>query len=110
MTGKKDVYHCPSGQQLRVKGLYRSASGVYWEYWAERSACRPCLLLASCLSKNDKRGARKLLDSYFRPAVRRDLARQDEPEYLDALRKRQIWCEGTFAAQKWGHRLTRILR
>ncbi len=35
---EKDVYHCPSGQQLRVKGLYRSASGVYWEYWAERSA------------------------------------------------------------------------
>lgn len=107
---EKDVYHCPSGQQLRVKGLYRSASGVYWEYWAERSACRPCPLRASCLSKSNKRGARKLLDSYFRPAVRRDLARQDEPEYMDALRKRQIWCEGTFAAQKWGHNLMRVLR
>nr|WP_302467306.1 transposase [Intestinimonas massiliensis (ex Afouda et al. 2020)] len=26
------------------------------------------------------------------------------------MRKRQIWCEGTFAAQKWGHNLTRVLR
>ncbi|MDY5337949.1 MAG: transposase, partial [Intestinimonas sp.] len=40
----------------------------------------------------------------------RHLARQNEPDDLDALRKRQIWCEGTFAAQKWGHNLTRVLR
>ena len=62
------------------------------------------------MSENDKRGARKLLDTYFRPTVRRHLARQNEPDYLAALRKRQIWCEGTFAAQKWGHNLTRVLR
>lgn len=54
--------------------------------------------------------ARRLLDTYFRPTVRRHLARQNEPDYLDALRKRQIWCEGTFATQKWGHNLTRVLR
>ena len=54
------------------------------------------------MSENDQRGARRLLDTYFRPTVRRHLARQNEPDYLDALRKRQIWCEGTFAAQKWG--------
>ena len=35
---------------------------------------------------------------------------KNEPDDLDALRKRQIWCEGTFAAQKWGHNLTRVLR
>ncbi|NBJ90590.1 hypothetical protein D5270_14070 [Acutalibacter sp. 1XD8-36] len=22
----------------------------------------------------------------------------------------QIWCEGTFAAQKWGHNMARVLR
>ena len=33
-----------------------------------------------------------------------------EPEYREALKQRQIWCEGTFAAQKWGHNLTRLLR
>lgn len=106
----RDVYQCPNGKELRVKGLYRSAGGVYWEYWADRENCQVCPLRAKCLSEKDKRGARKLLDTYFRSAVRRDLARQNEPDYLDALRKRQIWCEGTFAAQKWGHNLTRILR
>lgn len=93
-----------------MKGLYHRASGVYWEYWADRVDCRSCPLRAKCLSERDKRGARKLLDTYFRSAVRRDLARQNEPDYLNALRKRQIWCEGTFAARKWGHNLTRVLR
>ena len=107
---ENDVYQCPNGKELRVRGLYRSASGVYWEYWADREDCRSCPFREKCLSQNDQRGARRLLDTYFRPTVRRHLARQNEPDYLDALRKRQIWCEGTFAAQKWGHNLTRVLR
>lgn len=41
----------------------------------------------------DRRGARKLTDSYFKPSVRR-----------------QIWSEATFAAQKRTHNLTRVLR
>lgn len=45
----------------------------------------------------------------FHPSVWRNLERRNEPDYLDALRKRQVWCEGTFAAQKWGHNLTRVL-
>ena len=107
---EKDVYRCPNGKELRVKGLYRSASGVYWEYWADRGDCRSCPCGEKCLSENDKRGARRLLDTYFRPTVRRHLARKNEPNYLEALRKRQVWCEGTFATQKWGHNLTRVLR
>lgn len=107
---ESDVYLCPSGKQLRVKALHRTASGLYWEYWADRQDCQNCPMRERCLSGGDRRGARKLENTYFRPSVQRDLARQNEPDYLDALRKRQIWCEGTFAAQKWGHNLTRVLR
>ena len=107
---EKDGYRCPNGKELRIKGLYRSASGVYWEYWADRKDDQNCPHRSKCLSENDKRGARKLLDTYFRPTVQRDLAKRNEPDYLDALRKRQIWCEGTFAAQKRGHNLTQVLR
>lgn len=39
-----------------------------------------------------------------------DLSHAAEPEYREALRLRQIWCEGTFAAQKWEHNLTCVLR
>ena len=30
--------------------------------------------------------------------------------YREALKLRQIWCEGTFAVQKRDHNLTRVLR
>ena len=106
----KDVYICPNGNTLRPKGLYRSGSGLFWEYWADKKDCSSCPFREKCLSTEDKRGARKLLDSYFKPSVQRHLSRRGEPEYRQALKQRQIWCEGTFAAQKWGHNLTRVLR
>lgn len=107
---QKDIYICPSGKELRPKRLYRSDSGLFWEYWANRTDCARCPLRDKCLSETDRAGARKLQDSYFKPSVQRHFARRWEPEYLEALNKRQIWCEGTFAAQKWGHNLTRLLR
>ena len=107
---EKDVYLCPNGKQLWLKVLHRTASGLYWEYWAQRQECQSCPIRGRCLSRDDRRGARKLEDTYFRPSVRRNLERQNEPDYLEALRKRQVWCEGAFAAQKWGHNLTRVLR
>ena len=61
------------------------------------------------MSEN-KRGARKLEHSYFREARLKNINRQHEPEYQEALKLRRIWCEGTFAAQKRDHNLTRVLR
>ena len=107
---EKDRYICPNGKTLRAKRLYRSDSGLFWEYWAEREDCRACPLREKCLSANDRQGARKLSDSYFKPSVQRHLSRWKEPDYKQALKQRQIWCEGTFAIQKRGHNLTRVLR
>lgn len=106
----RDLYLCPNGKELRPKNLHRSASGLTWEYVAKREACENCPLREKCLREDDRRGARKLEDSYFRPSVQRHLKNQNDPEYRAALLKRQIWCEGSFAAQKRGHNLTRILR
>ena len=108
--GQRDVYLCPNGKELRPKRLYRSDSGLFWEYWADRRDCACCPLREKCLSETDKAGARKLQDSYFKHSVQRHFFRRWEPEYREALKKRQIWCEGTFAAQKWGHNLIRVLR
>ena len=63
-----------------------------------------------CLSETDRQDARKLMDSYFKPAVQRHLSRREKPEYQEALKQRQVWSEGTFAAQKRGHNLTHVLR
>lgn len=106
----RDLYLCPNGKELRPKNLHRSASGLTWEYLAKREDCESCPLREKCLRENDRRRARKLEDSYFRPSVQRHLKKQNDPEYRAALLKRQIWCEGSFAAQKWGHNLTRVLR
>ena len=106
----QDAYLCPQGKTLRLNGLYRSASGLFWQYKAEKADCICCPVRGKCLSEHDRRGARKLEDSYFKPSVQRSRNRQSTDEYRQALKKRQIWCEGTFAAQKWGHNLTRVLR
>ena len=107
---EKDVYVCPNGKELWAKRLYRSDSGLFWEYWADRKNCGCCSLREKCLSENDKQGARRLLDSYFKPSVQHHLSRQKQPEYRQALKEQQIWCEGTFAIQKRSYNLTRVLR
>ena len=67
-------------------------------------------MCGECLSENDRRGARKLEHSYFALERQRHLAHRYDVGYKDALKKRQIWCEGIFAAQKCRHNLTHILR
>lgn len=106
----QNAYLCPQGKPLRLNTLRRSASGLHWVYMADRQDCKACPLRDKCLSANDKRGARKLERSYFAPERQENISKQQEPAYLDALRLRQIWCEGTFAAQKHSHNLTRVLR
>ncbi len=49
----KDVYICPNGNALRPKGLYRSDSGLFWEYWADKKDCGSCPLREKCLSAED---------------------------------------------------------
>lgn len=106
----EDVYLCPNGKKLRARRLYRSASGLFWEYWADRKDCSGCPMREKCLSEMDRHGARKLTDSYFKPSVHRHMARREEPACREALKQRQVWCEGTFAIQKRMHNLTRLLR
>ena len=106
----RNVYLCPGGKNLRLRRLARSASGLFWEYQADKRDCAGCPLREKCLSEHDRRGARKVSVSYFAADRQRNLKRRYSPEYREALKLRQIWCEGTFAAQKRGHNLTRVLR
>lgn len=105
-----DAYVCPNGKLLNLNTLHRSASGLYWLYLADKQDCQRCPLRKKCLSQQDKRGARKLEHSYFTAQRKQNLSRLGDPLYREALKKRQIWCEGTFAAQKREHNLTRVLR
>lgn len=105
-----DVYVCPQGKTLKRSTLTRTASGLSWQYLADKQACGTCSLREKCLSAKDRRGARKIEHSYFRPERQKNIDRRHNPDYREALKLRQIWCEGTFAAQKRSHNLTQVLR
>lgn len=106
----QDRYVCPAGKALTLRNVTRSAHGVGWLYRAEKKDCQSCPYRGDCLSKSRAKGGRELTRSFFAPAEARNKSRLDTAEYQQALKKRQIWSEGTFAAQKWGHNLTRVLR
>ena len=106
----RDVYLCPGGKELRLRRLARSASGLFWEYQADKRDCALCSLRDKCLRESDKRGARKVSVSYFAADRQRNLKRSHEPAYREALKLRQVWCEGSFSAQKREHNLARVLR
>ena len=105
---ERDVYICPQGKVLHLTNLQRGAGGLSWLYRPEKADCLACPMREQCMTK--KGNVRTVSHSYFLKSVRKNYARADDPAYKDALRKRQIWCEGTFAIQKRGHNLTRVLR
>ena len=105
---EQDIYICPNEKALRLTYLLRSPSGLSLAYCPDKHDCLACALREQCMTA--KQRVRKVEHSYFRPSVEKNFSRQNEPEYADALRKRQIWCEGTFAAQKRGHNLRSLLR
>ena len=107
---QKDVYICPNQKELHPRSLIRKDGGIFWKYWASKKDCKSCPLQSKCLTRKGSLTARYLLDNYFRSPVQKNIAQKESPEYRKALKKRQIWCEGTFAAQKWGHNLKRLLR
>lgn len=106
----RDVYRCPNGKELSLRNLHRSSSGLYWVYQAKLSDCRQCSLREKCLCDSHQCLGRRILRNYFELAIQAGKKRRDSPEYSRALRLRQIWCEGSFAAQKHSHNLTRVLR
>ena len=106
----ENCYVCPHGKRLHLRTLARTASGLSWQYVANKQDCQQCPLREKCLSEGDRRGARKLEHSYFRAERQENINSLETPEYREALKLRQIWCEGTFAAQKRSHNLTRVLR
>lgn len=106
-----DCFLCPKGKELALTTVSRNAgSSLCWVYSADRADCQSCPMKEQCLSKSLKDEARRLTHGVFEDAARKNLSQANSPEYQQALRLRQIWCEGTFAIQKWIHNLTRVLR
>jgi len=103
-----DSFICPAGQTLTLRCLQRFSTGVYREYRSNPKSCRDCPDRNRCLAPSQK--TRKLCINIFQDIVDRHHQASGSPEHSNALRKRQIWCEGTFAAQKARHNLGQTFR
>lgn len=105
---KKDCFICPSGKKLTLRSLEREHYNICLIYRADRKDCRVCPMLERCVS--DSHRSRTIRVNIFEDAVRRQRETDGTPAHKHILNLRQIWCEGSFAAQKWMYNLRRLFR
>jgi hypothetical protein len=104
----RDTFICPHGIMLTLRNLQRTETGVYRQYRADVKMCKMCPHREKCLAPSQK--SRKILVNIFQHIVDDHHARDDSAEYREVFKKRQIWCEGTFAVQKARHNLRNLFR
>ena len=105
---ERDCFICPMGHSLALRSLEREEYNICRVYRADRKACRDCPMLEKCVS--DSHRSRTIRVNIFEGAVTRQREMDETPTHRRILALRQIWCEGSFAAQKWGHNLRRLFR
>ena len=103
-----DEFICPNGAKLKLNRLQRNESSVTREYKANTKDCKACPYREKCLAPSQP--YRRLQVNIFEEIVKKHHERDGTEEYEEALRKRAIWSEGTFAAQKRAHNLKQIFR
>ena len=105
---EKDCFICPAEKKLTLRSLEREHYNICRIYRADRKDCRVCPMLEGCVS--DSHRSRSIRKNIFEEAVKRQRETNGTLEHKRILNLRQIWCEGSFAAQKWMHNLRRLFR
>jgi IS5 family transposase len=105
---EKDCFICLAGKELTLRSLERENYNISRIYRADRKDCRICPMLGRCVS--DSHRSRCIRKNIFEEAVKRQRETDGTPTHDRILNLRQIWCEGSFAAQKWMHNLRRLFR
>jgi transposase len=100
---RRDIYHCPGGQELRFrKHKYTERTRVYQ---ASATACNGCLLKTECTDSAKGRQVKRSFDEAYLERVRGYHATK---EFAKAMRKRKVWVEPLFAEAKDWHGLRRF--
>ena len=105
---ERDCFLCPMGHELTLRSLEREQYNVCRVYRADGECCRDCPMRKKCVS--DSHRSRTIRVNIFEGAVKRQREMDGTPTHGRILALRQIWCEGSFAAQKWAHNLRRMFR
>ena len=103
---EKNCYTCPSGKLLKYSSYNKKDRNKI--YKAKLKDCRNCPNREKCIGQS-KRG-RAITRLMHEEAKIEQLKNNDTPEYYEALRLRQIWCEGNFAQQKAHHNLQKTYK
>ena len=105
---EEDCFLCPVGKKVTLRSLEREEFNICRIYRADRKDCQACPMLSQCVSKSHK--SRTIRVNIFEGAVKKQRKRDGTPLHRQILKQRQIWCEGSFAAQKAHHNLSRLFR
>lgn len=99
-----DAFHCPGGKTLS----FTSVKDFDKMYRAKQKDCKACPLASQCLSASAKyrRLNRPIHQEYLEAAHERNKTER----YMNLMRQRRIWSEGTFAILKACHGLRRAIR
>ncbi|MBQ8011292.1 MAG: transposase [Oscillospiraceae bacterium] len=103
---EQDVYICPAGKVLKYSCYNKKNRRK--RYLAKCQDCRNCPFREKCLGKS--KNARMIECSLHEKARAIQTANISTPEYRNAMRLRQIWCEGNFAHQREQHNLRRTFK
>jgi len=105
---EQDCFICPQGKQLPLRSLERGNHNICRLYRADRADCQNCSLFSRCVAESNY--SRSVRVNIFEAASERQQSGGSKSERKHILKLRQIWCEGTFAAQKARHNLRRLFR
>lgn len=105
---EKDFFICPAQKPLTLRSLEREQYNICRIYRADRKDCRNCPMLKKCVSNSHR--SRTIRVNIFEDTVKKQRRTDDTPVHKHILKLRQIWCEGSFAAQKRTHNLRRLFR
>ena len=89
-----DVYLCPGGKESRLRRLAREPPAACFGSIRRIRRLRALSAGTNKAQESDKHGARKVSVSYFAAESAMNLKRAHEPVYREALKSRQVWCEG----------------
>ena len=99
---------CPTGKGLPLRSLERGNFNVCRVYRAAPKDCISCPIASQCVSSSHR--SRTIRVNIFEKAVQRHRQTEGTPAHTHILNLRQIWCEGSFAAQKARHNLRKLYR
>lgn len=88
--------------------LEREQHNICRIYRADRKDCQTCPMLSQCVSGSHR--SRTIRVNIFEEAVKKQREMDGTSLHRKILKQCQIWCEGSFAAQKARHNLSSLFR